>query len=62
MMTDTKPVPAEAQQAPEVQTPQDATHPHELPWGALLLTIVFLLLITALWVQVYFDLLNRGVF
>jgi hypothetical protein len=48
--------------APEVQTPQDATDPHELPWGALVLTIAFLILITVLWIQVYLDLLSRGVF
>jgi hypothetical protein len=34
---------------------------HELPRGALLLTITYLLLICLLWADVYLNLLGRGV-
>ncbi len=32
----------------------------ELPRGALLITLSYLLLLTALWLQVYLHLLNSG--
>jgi hypothetical protein len=35
--------------------------PHEQPRGALLLTLIYLLLLTYLWVLVYLQLLSQGV-
>lgn len=33
---------------------------HELPRGALLITITYLVIMTVLWLQVYLQLLNNG--
>lgn len=33
---------------------------HELPKGALVLTLTYLVLLTMLWMQVYLQLLNSG--
>lgn len=33
---------------------------HEPPRGALLITIGYLIILTALWMEVYFQLLNNG--
>lgn len=34
---------------------------HEPPRGALLITVAYLLIITALWIDVYLNLLGRGI-
>lgn len=50
----------EREQTVEAEQAAGAHEEHELPRGALLLTIVYLLILTLLWVQVYFTLLSRG--
>jgi hypothetical protein len=39
---------------------EDEHDSHELPRGALLLTLGFLLLLTVMWLQVYLQLLMEG--
>jgi hypothetical protein len=41
-------------------TTEDEHDNHELPRGALLLTLSFLLLLTVMWLQVYLQLLMNG--
>lgn len=38
----------------------EAQGSHELPRGALVITIGYLVILTLLWVQVYLQLLNSG--
>ncbi|GAB4442024.1 MAG: hypothetical protein OHK0015_40040 [Chloroflexi bacterium OHK40] len=46
---------------PTTPAPGDEEHePHEPPRGALLITIGYLALVTALWMQVYLQLLSNG--
>jgi hypothetical protein len=46
----------EAHQAVE----EEEEEAHELPWGALLITLSYLALLTTLWLQVYLQLLTSG--
>lgn len=39
---------------------EEEHEPHEPPRGALLITIGYLVLITALWIEVYLQLLSNG--
>lgn len=32
----------------------------QLPWGALIMTLLFLVMLSALWIQLYLDLMTRG--
>lgn len=41
-------------------TEDDEHETHELPRGALLITLTYLLILTLLWAQVYLQLLNSG--
>jgi cytoskeletal protein RodZ len=45
---------------PEAAPAEEEHDSHELPRGALLLTLSFLLLLTLMWLQVYLQLLNEG--
>jgi hypothetical protein len=45
---------------PEVTPAEEEHDSHELPRGALLLTLSFLLLLTLMWLQVYLQLLSEG--
>jgi hypothetical protein len=47
----------EGREAPPAEEEHDS---HELPRGALLLTLSFLLLLTLMWLQVYLQLLSQG--
>jgi hypothetical protein len=38
----------------------DEHEEHQLPVGALIITLSYLLLLTMLWVQVYLQMLNSG--
>lgn len=44
----------------EAEPAEEEHENHELPRGALLLTLSFLLLLTVMWLQVYLQLLNEG--
>lgn len=48
------------QHAPVDEQDHDEEEAHELPKGALVLTLTYLTLLSMLWLQVYLQLLNSG--